>query len=76
MEFFKTDIYVSTIITFMMSFQVFLNLGVVSGLLPSKGIALPLFSHGGSSLMANIMALFLIISVAQDKKEIEWQTVR
>ncbi|HEV8053025.1 MAG TPA: putative lipid II flippase FtsW [Parachlamydiaceae bacterium] len=54
---------------FLISFQAFLNLGVVSGLLPSTGLNLPLFSQGGSSLMANItgLALLFSISIESDK---------
>lgn len=57
--------YLVSIVTFLICFQAFLNLGVVSGLLPSKGTNLPFFSHGGSSLMANCIALGLILSVAR-----------
>jgi cell division protein FtsW len=57
--------YLVGILTFLICFQAFLNLGVVSGLLPSKGINLPFFSHGGSSLMANFIILGLILSVAK-----------
>ncbi len=60
--------YVASILTFLICFQAFLNLGVVSGLLPSKGISLPFFSHGGSSLMGNFIALGLILSVSRDVK--------
>jgi cell division protein FtsW len=49
---------------FLISLQAFLNLGVVSGLLPSTGLNLPLFSQGGSSLMANMMGLSLLFSVS------------
>lgn len=55
--------YLGASITFLIGFQVFLNLGVVSGLLPSTGLNLPLFSQGGSSLMANIMGIGLLSSV-------------
>jgi cell division protein FtsW len=53
------------IVTFLISFQAFLNFGVVSGLLPSKGINLPFFSLGGSSLLANFMGICLILNVAR-----------
>lgn len=56
--------YLITIFTFLICFQAFLNLGVVSGLLPSKGTNLPFFSHGGSSLLANFMAVCLILNVS------------
>jgi cell division protein FtsW len=57
--------YIATIMTFLICFQAFLNLGVVSGLLPSKGTNLPFFSHGGSSLIANFLCLGAILSVGK-----------
>lgn len=50
-------------ITVLIGMQAFLNLGVVSGLLPSKGVNLPFFSQGGSSLIANICGVALLLSV-------------
>lgn len=51
---------------FLISFQAFLNFGVVSGLLPSTGLNLPLFSQGGSSLMANMIGLAILFSISID----------
>lgn len=56
-------------LTFLITIQAFLNLGVVSGLLPSKGTNLPFFSQGGSSLMVNTGALMLIYLIAHGKRE-------
>ncbi len=61
--------YLVAILTFLICFQAFLNLGVVSGLLPSKGTNLPFFSHGGSSLLVNFISLGLILSVARQQKK-------
>ncbi|NGX46681.1 MAG: putative lipid II flippase FtsW [Chlamydiae bacterium] len=61
--------YLVAILTFLICFQAFLNLGVVSGLLPSKGTNLPFFSHGGSSLLVNFIAMGLILSVAREQKK-------
>lgn len=55
---------------FLISFQAFLNLGVVSGVLPSTGLNLPLFSQGGSSLMANMAGLALLYSVSLENDKI------
>jgi cell division protein FtsW len=63
--------YLASCAAFLISFQAFLNLGVVSGLLPSTGLNLPLFSQGGSSLMANIMSLALLFSVSEESKGAE-----
>ncbi|MCB1106595.1 MAG: putative lipid II flippase FtsW [Chlamydiia bacterium] len=68
----RAGFYVASVITFLISFQAFLNLGVVSGLLPSKGTNLPFFSQGGSSLLANCMAIALIMSVHK-KKDPYWK---
>ena len=65
----KEGFYLASIMTFLISFQAFLNLGIVSGLLPSKGTTLPFFSQGGTSLVVNIAAIFLIIQVASQVKE-------
>lgn len=57
--------YLISILTFMICIQAFLNLGVVCGLLPSKGTNLPFFSQGGSSLLSNFAALSLILNVGK-----------
>jgi cell division protein FtsW len=57
--------YVASMLTFLLCVQAFLNLGVVSGLLPSKGTNLPFFSQGGSSLFANCLMLALILNVSR-----------
>lgn len=64
----KEGFYYAGAITFLITFQAFLNLGVVSGLLPSTGLNLPWFSQGGSSLMANIMGLGIVLNIAIDRK--------
>lgn len=62
--------YLISILTFLICFQAFLNLGVVSGLLPSKGTNLPFFSQGGSSLFANFLVVCLILNVARYPEKI------
>ncbi len=64
----KKGFYLAVILTFLVTFQAFLNLGVVSGLLPSKGVTLPFFSQGGTSLIVNIIAIFLLLSIAIEKE--------
>jgi cell division protein FtsW len=65
----REGFYLATVITFLICFQAFMNLGVVSGLLPSTGLNLPFFSQGGTSLMANIMGLGLLLDIARDKEK-------
>lgn len=62
--------FIAATATFLICFQAFLNLGVVSGLLPSTGLNLPLFSQGGSSLMANFMGIALLLNVSQIKESV------
>jgi cell division protein FtsW len=68
--------YLGCILTFLISFQAFLNLGVVSGLLPSKGVTLPFFSQGGTSLIVNILAIFILISIAKPRQKKKWAKKR
>ncbi|MCY4644789.1 MAG: putative lipid II flippase FtsW [Bacteriovoracales bacterium] len=56
---------ISTII-FAIAVQALLNMGVVLGLLPTKGLNLPFISYGGSSLLANLLAIGVIISSAKN----------
>lgn len=60
----RQGFYLAGAVTFLICFQAFLNLGVVSGLLPSTGLNLPFFSQGGTSLMANIMGIGLLLSIS------------
>lgn len=55
--------YLAAVLVFLLCFQAFLNMGVVSGLLPSKGTNLPFFSQGGSSLLANFMAMSILFNI-------------
>ncbi len=56
-------------LTWLLAIQVFLNLGVVSGLLPSTGLNLPLFSQGGTSLIANLLAMGVLLNIGQPFSE-------
>jgi cell division protein FtsW len=43
--------------------QAFINIGVASGLLPTKGLTLPLVSYGGSAMLSTIVAIGLLLRV-------------
>ena len=47
----------------MIVFQTFLNVGMCIGIAPVVGITLPFFSYGGSSVLANFMAMGLVSGV-------------
>jgi cell division protein FtsW len=46
-----------------MGFQAFINMGVNLGLLPTKGLTLPLMSYGGSAILMNLVALAMVLRV-------------
>jgi len=56
---------IATGITIMIGFQAFINMYVVLGLLPTKGLTLPLISYGGSSLLINCAAVGILMNVSR-----------
>lgn len=53
----------------MIMFQTFLNMGVVSGLLPVTGVTLPFISYGGSSLLTTWLAVGTILHFSKGKEQ-------
>jgi len=52
-------------ITLLIVVQAFINIGVVSGSLPTTGIPLPFLSYGGSSLVANMIAVGILMNISK-----------
>ena len=52
-------------ITLMIVFQAQVNMAVVTGLLPTKGLTLPLLSYGGSSLLINMIGIGVLLNLAE-----------
>ena len=52
-------------ITFMIGGQATLNLAVVVGLCPTTGVALPFLSYGGSSMIANLASMGILLNIAK-----------
>jgi cell division protein FtsW len=48
--------------------QAFINMGVCLGLLPTKGLTLPLMSYGGSGVVMNLMALAMLLRVDHENR--------
>ncbi len=55
--------------------QTVLNLGVVTNLLPSTGIALPFFSYGGTALAVNLGEMGVVLSISRYRKQATRQEV-
>jgi cell division protein FtsW len=51
--------------TFLIFFQVLFNIGVVTGMLPTKGLALPFISYGGTNLVTALAAVGLLFNVGR-----------
>ncbi len=50
--------------------QTFINMGVNMGILPTKGLTLPLMSFGGSSIVANCIALAVLLRVDWENRQL------
>lgn len=57
--------YVALGITMMFGLQALLNVGVVLGVVPNKGITLPLVSYGGTSLIVTMFLVGLVLNVGR-----------
>lgn len=55
-------------VTTMIGLQALINLAVVTNTIPVTGMPLPFFSYGGSAMLANLMAVGLLLSVSRNSK--------
>lgn len=57
--------YLATGITLLIAAQACLNIGVVTSVLPNKGMSLPFISYGGSNLLMMLVMIGILISIAR-----------
>ncbi len=57
--------YLAAGITSMIALQAFINVSVVLGMMPTKGIPLPLVSYGGSSLVVTLASIGVLLNISR-----------
>jgi cell division protein FtsW len=57
--------YLALGVTTMLVVQAFMNISVVLGMMPNKGIPLPMISSGGSSLVSTLASLGILLNVSE-----------
>ena len=64
--------YVACGIGLLLGLHVFVNVGVNLGLLPTKGLTLPLMSYGGSSLVASAGSIGILLRIDHERRTARW----
>jgi cell division protein FtsW len=62
----RYSMFLATGITLWITMQAFVNIGVNTGVLPVTGITLPFISYGGSSLMANMIGIGILLNISRN----------
>jgi cell division protein FtsW len=60
--------YLALGLTLMIGLPALINIGVVSGALPTKGLSLPFLSYGGSGLLVNLLAVGILLNISRQVK--------
>ncbi|MEC2326624.1 FtsW/RodA/SpoVE family cell cycle protein, partial [Lederbergia lenta] len=61
--------YICVGVISMLAFHVFQNIGMTIQVLPITGIPLPFISYGGSSLLSNMLAMGVVLSIRYHYKK-------
>ncbi|MES2594931.1 MAG: putative peptidoglycan glycosyltransferase FtsW [Verrucomicrobiota bacterium] len=59
-------------LTMLLGLEALLNMGVTTALLPNKGLPLPFVSYGGSSILAAMMAIGILINIHRQGVHLSW----
>ncbi len=62
-------------LTLLIVIQAFINIGVVTGSLPTTGVPLPFLSYGGSSLLSNLIAAGILLNISR-YREVVYEGVK
>jgi cell division protein FtsW len=63
--------YLAMGLTALIGLQAVINMAVVSGLMPTKGLSLPFLSYGGSSLLVNMIAVGILLNISSNTQQLK-----
>ncbi len=61
--------YLAMGLTALIGLQAVINMAVVTGLMPTKGLSLPFLSYGGSSLLVNMIAIGILLNISSGSRQ-------